>query len=57
MPCTVRMVFTQNFDDAGTVRAISEEIGRAVPGTTFVDRGIRTYDELRLEDLDHIEGR
>ncbi len=50
---TVRMVFTQNFEDSGPVRAIYEEIARAVPGTTFVNRGTRTYDELRLEDLEH----
>ena len=24
-----------------------------VPGTTFVDKGTRRYDELRLEDLEH----
>ena len=50
---TVRMMFTQVFADDGPVRAISEEIARSVPGTTFVDRGVRDYDELRLEDLEH----
>ena len=50
---TVRMMFTQVFADDGPVRAISEEIARSVPGTTFVDRGVRDYDELRLEELEH----
>ena len=50
---TIRMVFTQTYADDGPVRAICDEIARAVPGTTFVDRGERSYDELRLEDLDH----
>lgn len=50
---TIRMVFTQNFADEGVVRAIWQEIARVVPGTDFVDKGERTYDELRLEDLDH----
>jgi hypothetical protein len=50
---TIRMMFTQVFEDAGPVRAISEEIARVVPGTEFVDRGTRRYDEMRLEDLDH----
>ncbi len=52
----VRMVFTQNFADDGPVRAIYEQIAQAVPGTTYADRGVRNYDELRLEDLDHRNG-
>ena len=50
---TIRMVFTQNFAGDGPVRAIAREIARMVPGTTFVDRGERLYDELRLESLEH----
>lgn len=50
---TIRMVFTQNFAGDGPVRAIYEEIAHAVPDTTFVDRGEREYDELRLEELEH----
>ena len=50
---TVRMVFTQNFVDDDPVRAIYQEISREVPGTEFVDRGERSYDELRLDDLEH----
>ncbi|MBO7674300.1 MAG: hypothetical protein J6S63_04760, partial [Atopobiaceae bacterium] len=50
---TVRMVFTQNFADDGPVRTIYEQILREVPGTAFVDKGVRNYDELRLDDLDH----
>lgn len=50
---TIRMVFTQNYEDDGPVRAICKEIERVVPGTTFADKGVRMYDELRLEDLDH----
>ena len=50
---TIRMVFTQNFADDGPVRAIYQEIAREVPGTTFVDRGERSYDELWLETLEH----
>lgn len=50
---TIRMVFTQNFQDDGPVRAIYREIAHAIPGTTYVDKGERTYDELRLEDVDH----
>lgn len=49
----IRMMFTQNFEDDGPVRAIWQEIARQVPGTTFVDRGTRSYDELRLECLEH----
>jgi hypothetical protein len=47
------MMFTQVFEDAGPVQAISEQIASVVPGTVFVDRGTRRYDEMRLEDLDH----
>lgn len=50
---TVRMVFTQNYDDDGPVRAIWQEIERVVPGTAFVDKGTRSYDRLELESLDH----
>ena len=50
---TIRMMFTQVFEDAGPVQAISEQIARVVPGTEFVDRGTHRYDEMRLEDLDH----
>ena len=50
---TVRMMFTQNYEDDGPVRAIWQEIERVVPGTTFVDRGVRSYDRLELESLDH----
>lgn len=50
------MVFTQNFADDGPVCAIYEQIAQAVPGTTCADRGVRNYDELRLEDLDHRNG-
>jgi hypothetical protein len=50
----IRMVFTQNYKDDGPVRAIAREIARLVPGTTYVDRGERVYDELRLESLEHI---
>ncbi|MBO7675406.1 MAG: hypothetical protein J6S63_10430 [Atopobiaceae bacterium] len=50
---TIRMVFTQNFADDGPVRAIYEQILREVPGTAFVDKGVRNYDELRLEELCH----
>lgn len=39
--------------DDDPVRATSEEIARAAPGTAFVDRGVRDYDELCLEDLEH----
>ena len=53
---TIRMVFTQTFADDGAVRAIWEEIRREVVGTTFQDRGERSYDELRLEELDHAMG-
>ena len=49
----IRMVFTQNYKDDGPVRAIAREIARLVPGTTYVDRGERVYDELRLESLEH----
>ena len=49
----IRMVFTQNFEDAGPVHAIYQEIAQVIPGTEFVDKGTRSYDELRLEDLDH----
>lgn len=49
----IRMVFTQNYEDDGPVRAIFREIAREVPGTEFVDKGTRMYDELRLEDLEH----
>ena len=50
---TIRMVFTQNFEDDGPVRAIFGQIARVIPGTTYADKGVRLYDELRLEDLDH----
>ncbi|MBP3892967.1 MAG: hypothetical protein J6D34_02880 [Atopobiaceae bacterium] len=50
---TIRMVFTQNFADDGPVRAIAQEIAHMVPGATFVDRGERFYDKLRLEILEH----
>ena len=50
---TVRMVFTQNYADDGPVRAIFNEIAQAVPGSRFADKGERSYDELRLEDLEH----
>ena len=50
----IRMVFTQNSPDDTAIRAIFEEIARVVPDTAYVDGGERTYDELRLEDLDHL---
>lgn len=49
----IRMVFTQNYDDDGPVRAICKEIQRVAHGTTFVDKGTRSYDALELESLEH----
>ena len=53
----IRMVLTQSFQGDGVARAIWQEIANVVPGTTFVDRGERRYDELRLEDLEHRSAR
>jgi len=50
----IRMMVTQLFENDEPARAIFEEIAGIIPGTEYVDRGVKTYDRLDLEKLEHI---
>lgn len=51
---SVRMMVTQVFESDETARVIFEEIADAIPGTEFIDRGIKIYDRLDFEKLEHV---
>lgn len=51
----IRMMITQLFDSDETAKIIFKEISDLIPGTVFIDRGIKVYDRLDLEALEHIE--
>ena len=51
---TIRMVATQFFESDEVARLIFEEIAGIIPGTEYIDRGIKTYGRLDLEEIEHI---
>ena len=51
----VRLMVSQSFEDDGLTKEIYKAILDAIPGTEFIDWGIRKYDRLDLADLEHIE--
>ena len=50
----IRMMVTQVFESDEAAKMIYEEIARVIPGTEFKDRGMKIYDRLDLEKLEHI---
>ena len=49
----IRMICTQLFESDEVAKIIYEEIKSIIPGTFFVDRGIKTYDRMDLEKIEH----
>ena len=49
----IRMMVTQLFDSDEVAKMILREIEAVIPGTAFIDYGIRHYDRLDLETLEH----
>ena len=52
---TIRIMVTQLFDSDETAKVIFNEIANLIPGTAFIDRGIKNYDRLDLELLEHMD--
>ncbi len=51
----VRLMISQSFGDDGLTKTIYREMRDVIPETEFIDCGIRKYDRLDLEDLEHID--
>ncbi len=50
----IRMMVSQCFEDDGLTKLIYNDLESVIPGTAFIDHGIRKYDRLDLADLEHI---
>ena len=50
---TIRMVISQLFASDEVARAIFEKIRELIPETEFADRGLRIYERLDLQKLEH----
>ena len=48
------MMVTQLFESDEVVKIIFEEIAGVIPGTAYTDRGMKIYDRMDLEKLEHI---
>lgn len=51
----IRMMVTRLFDSDERAKIIYEEIAGLIPGTEFIDRGIKIYDRLDLEALENVD--
>lgn len=51
---TIRIMLTQIFDRDEAARIIYEEIAGIIPEAAFIDRGVKNYDRMDLETLEHI---
>ncbi len=44
----------QLFESDEVARIIFEEIAGLIPGVKFIDRGMKIYDRMDLEEIEHI---
>ena len=51
----IRMMMTQVFDSDELARIIFDEISGIIPDVKFIDRGIKIYDRMDIEKLEHID--
>ena len=51
----IRMMVTQVFESDEVAKIIFDEISSVIPGTDFIDRGMKLYDRMDLEKLEHID--